>query len=648
MKPYLALDAQVSPDFTRSKLEAAWDSFNIQENANFEVRPLIAESWKRCHSRGIQPLQIKLPPPVTEGYSHDAMLENPLVFDQDQILSGLKDQANDFGHLVVLTDADGTILKIEGDVNLRHKAEDMQFVIGSSWAENHAGTNAIGVALLNRSPVQIFAAEHFCKEVHSWTCSASPIRDPATHQILGVLDLTGPWQVAHPYTLSAVVLAARAIEERLSHKLEFQRAKIMEYCMDEIFRGRNTLIVALDRGGTVIKASPRMYEQGWIDASNRLVGFTVEALKKMALEQTWEVDRKDGKWSFAVRTYLFQGHPIGAIIQVMPPSEKSRSSEVLSTKYSFASLIGCSQQFLSAISEAQSASRCELPVLIEGESGTGKELLAQSIHAASYLAAGPFIAVNCGAIPKELAASEFFGYEGGAFTGATKEGRAGKFEQANGGTIFLDEIGELPLDLQTLLLRILEEKEVVRLGGRKPIQVNIRVIAATNRNLHADVEQGKFRRDLYYRLNVLSQRVPPLRERQDDILLLLEHFLSKICKELGRPHVQVDEEAMRALQDYTWPGNVRELRNVAYRIAARLTGNVVHVTNLPEEVLESMNNLSTAQNDFSHTRTSHKKQEIQHIRKILNELDGNVSEAAMKLGIHRSTIYRKLGRDLKG
>ncbi|WP_248930712.1 sigma-54-dependent Fis family transcriptional regulator [Paenibacillus hamazuiensis] len=647
MNPYHALDLHNSPMITRSKLEAAWESFNFREDAGFEVRPLIVESWKRCQMQGIQPLQINLPTPVSTEYIQHSMSDNPLIYEQDQILSGMKDLAQDSGHLAVITDANGTILRIDGDVKLRMKAEQMQFVTGSSWAEGHAGTNAIGVALFNRSPVQIFAAEHFCKDVHNWTCSASPIRDPATNQILGVLDLTGPWEVAHPSLLPAVVSAVRAIEERLRYKLEFQRAKVMEFCMNEMYRGRNTMIVALDRGYNVIKASPKIYEQGWIDTNHRLVGCPVGEPHITALERIWEVDREDGKWGFVLRTCLYQGEPIGAIIQVISPNEKSRASVKLSTKYSFASLIGRSPQFLSALSKAQTAARSDLPVLIEGESGTGKELLAQSIHAAGYRATGPFIAVNCGAIPKELAASEFFGYEGGAFTGASKEGRAGKFELAHGGTIFLDEIGELPPDLQALMLRVLEEKEVVRLGGRTPIPVNIRIIAATNRRLYAEVEQGRFRRDLYYRLNVLSQYVPPLRERQGDIVLLLEHFLKKICNEIGRPPVKVDEEAMRVLQEYSWPGNVRELRNVAYRLAAGLTGDVVQTIHLPEEVLESRKETSEVKMDFSKTRSSRKNQEIQLIREVLHELNGNVSEAAARLGIHRSTIYRKLGRDLQ-
>lgn len=644
MNPYLALDAWSSPGFTKSKLEVAWESFILQNYLDLNVRPLVLESWKRCYSQGVHPLHPQSNALAPEEHIKEYLMNNPLVFDLDSILSGL---AYDTGHLVVLTDPQGTILKIDGDKHLRVKAEKMNFVEGSSWAEGNAGTNAIGTALLNAAPVQIFAAEHFCKEVHNWTCAAAPIRDPATRNILGIVDLTGPWQFAHPHSLSAVVSVSRVIEERLRHKLELERNKVMEYCLDGTSNQRNTLFVALDRGGVVIKASPKMYEYGWINSNNRLVDSPIYSITAWATEMNWEIERKNGQWRFLLRTCYDEGSPIGAVVQVIPPSLENRIAEGGSTKYSFACMIGCSRKFLTAVTEAKFATRSDFPVLIEGESGTGKELLAQSIHAGSFRAEGPFVAVNCGAVPKELAASEFFGYEGGAFTGAIKEGRAGRFEQANGGTLFLDEIGELPLDLQTLLLRVLEEREVVRLGGKKTIKVNLRIIAATNRNLLVDVENGKFRRDLYYRLNVLSLRVPPLRERDGDIPLLLNHFMQKACTEIGQsPPIRFDEEAIRILEDYDWPGNVRELRNIAYRIAARSTGNSVRVADLPEEVL-GCRMKQVVKPNMSLLRSKGRNQEIELIRSILNEFNGNVSEAASRLGVHRSTIYRKLGRDLK-
>lgn len=398
--PFLALDAWSSPHSVRSKLESAWESFIIRQRLDLDVRPLVVESWQRCHSLGIHPLQSKPPILFSEEYIQDYLSDNRLFFDLNPIVRELKDLANDSGHLVVLTDENGTILTIDGDISLRRKAENMDFVIGASWAESNAGTNGIGISLVNRSPVQVFAAEHFCQEVHSWTCSASPIRDPATQQILGVLDLTGPWQTAHPHTLSVVVSAVRAIEERLRHTLEVERTKVLEYYLSGISRSPNTLMVALDRGGTVIKAVPKMYEYGWIDSNNRLVG--CPGVSSTMAEMNWEVEGKNGKWDFVLRTCFHEDHPIGAIVQAVPPNSGSRSYAELSTKYSFGNMIGRSSKFLAALSEARSAARSELPVLIEGESGTGKELLAQSIHAASCRETGPFVAVNCGAIPRNL------------------------------------------------------------------------------------------------------------------------------------------------------------------------------------------------------------------------------------------------------
>jgi transcriptional regulator with PAS, ATPase and Fis domain len=392
-----------------------------------------------------------------------------------------------------------------------------------------------------------------------------------------------------------------------------------------------------------------MYEEGWIDAKNRLTGFPLPTFTS-PFEQQWESDGKNGRWRFILRPCIYEGRPIGAIIEAFPPY-RNNSKTVSTTKYSFSSLIGNSSNFLAVVSEAYAAAGNDLPVLIEGESGTGKELLAQSIHAASRRAHEPFVAVNCASIPKDLAASEFFGFDGGSFTGAAREGRMGKFQQANGGTIFLDEIGEMSSELQTLLLRVLEEGEVVRLGGRKPVQLNVRVIAATNTDLMSAVENGAFRRDLYYRLNILSLRLPPLRERQGDVALLLQHLLRKACPDVGRSLLHVDEEAMMLLETYEWPGNVRELRNFAYRLAARVTGNIVRTVDLPREVHKnSINEFQTlptqrVRKQFTQ-RCTLRDRELEVIRSVLHELNGNVTETARRLGVHRSTIYRKIGRTL--
>lgn len=659
--PLISLDVTSSPIIERTKLQEAWEHFIEGKYQTPEIRPLMLESWQRCLTQGVHPIQSKAPIIFPNVAVEEYLTDNPLFSLLEPLLLKLKDVAIDSGHMVVFCNANGDIVYLDGDISLRSKAEEMNFIVGSSWAEHNIGTNAIGTALISGTPLQVFAGEHFCQDVQKWACSAAPIRDPATQKVLGVIDLTGLWNVIHPHSLSAVVSTAHAIEERLHHQLKLEQYNLLEHYLRAVSQKPNIPMVVLDRGFSVIKASSTLYQQGWIDSENRLLGFP-DLSFPITAKQVWESEGKNGKWYFELIPYFNESRPIGAIVQVSPPSVISRTSLTIeknnthTTKHSFSSLIGNSPTFQSVIAEARSAANTDFPALIEGESGTGKELLAQSIHAASSRASRPFVAVNCGAIPKELAASEFFGYEEGTFTGSSKGGRAGKFQQADGGTIFLDEIGEMPLDLQTILLRVLEEGEVVRLGGRKPIRLNVRLIAATNQDLQHAIENGKFRRDLYYRLNILSLQIPPLRERQEDVGLLVQHHLNQASMQVGRAPLLVDDEAMDILKAYRWPGNVRELRNFSYRMITKVVGNYVTVTDLPSAMLtkweknviqtDDQSGILTSMQHQSIGKSSLKDQELQMILSVLKELNGNVTEAAKRLGIHRSTIYRKLGNDL--
>ncbi|WP_336867245.1 sigma-54-dependent Fis family transcriptional regulator [Peribacillus frigoritolerans] len=537
----------------------------------------------------------------------------------------------------------------------------MNFTAGTSWSESYVGTNAMGTSLATGVPMQVFAGEHFCQPVHNWVCSASPIKDPATQKVLGAVNLTGIWDVVHPLSLSAVVSITQTIEEKLLSRLKFEHFLLLEHYIETTRKNPSKIVAVLDRGHQVIKASTQWYDKGWIDYNNRLINSLSDCSGTEGM--------KDG-WIFESVPFYHQGFPIGFMIHAISkvkPLNKTR----FSTKYSFINMIGKSREFQSVIDEAHTMANLDLPVLIEGESGTGKELFAQSIHAYSHRSEAAFVAVNCGAIPKELAASELFGYEEGTFTGSIKGGRAGKFQQAEGGTIFLDEVGEMPLDLQAMFLRVLEEGEIVRMGGSEPIKLNVRVIAATNCNLKKACEEGTFRKDLYYRLNILSLQVPPLRERKGDVPLLLNHFLTKTCAEIRRPPLKIGDQDMFVLEQYEWPGNVRELRNFAYKVAIKANGNTITNSDFPKEIgltkriinysatentHQKLNkkeqpliltNPSSSQEESVNYPTSLKQQELHMILMVLNEANGNVTAAAKKLGIHRSTIYRKLGRNTK-
>jgi transcriptional regulator with PAS, ATPase and Fis domain len=311
-----------------------------------------------------------------------------------------------------------------------------------------------------------------------------------------------------------------------------------------------------------------------------------------------------------------------------------------STRYTFDSIAGVSDAIISLKQEACRASSTSLPVLISGESGTGKELLAQAIHHASARQVHPFIRINCAAIPKDLLESELFGYEKGAFTGAREGGKPGKFELAHQGTIFLDEIGDLPLDMQPKLLRVIEDKELERIGGNSLIRIDFRSIAATNQDLQSLVARGRFRADLFYRLNVIHLHIPPLRERREDILPLSNFLLQKISENFSLPQVSIGPRAARALTNYDWPGNGRELANVLERALSYLEGDRLRLSDLPFHLQRHFKESRQVQRfPIKAAQASIEKESIQN---ALESTGYNKAQAAKLLGIHRTLLYKKM------
>nr|WP_235695499.1 sigma 54-interacting transcriptional regulator [Desulforamulus hydrothermalis] len=318
----------------------------------------------------------------------------------------------------------------------------------------------------------------------------------------------------------------------------------------------------------------------------------------------------------------------------------------------FRKLIGRSQVMQNLIAFGKKISTTDATVLLRGESGTGKELMARAIHQNSSRHMNPFIVVNCGAIPNNLFESELFGYEGGAFTGADRKGKPGMFELANGGTLFLDEVGEMSVEMQAKLLRVLQEGVFYRVGGAQPVQVNVRVLAATHRDLEAMINRRQFREDLYYRLNVVSLEIPPLRERKEDIPELVHLFMQEFCRKYDKSIKKIEPAVMSSFLDYTWPGNVRELKNAVERLVVLTDGDVIDEQALPENLRRntyiSLVTSPVAQGKLMNVAVEAEKQLI---LKTLQQVRGNRSEAARVLGIPRSTLYyklRQLGIPAKG
>ncbi|KXG76181.1 sigma-54 interaction domain-containing protein [Thermotalea metallivorans] len=309
-------------------------------------------------------------------------------------------------------------------------------------------------------------------------------------------------------------------------------------------------------------------------------------------------------------------------------------------KYSFENIVGTSPSIVRVKNISKKAAKSDSNVLILGESGTGKELFAHAIHNFSHRANGPFIKVNCAAIPSELLESELFGYEEGAFTGAKKGGKLGKFELAEKGSIFLDEIGDMDIKMQAKLLRVLQEKEIERVGGTKTKKIDVRIIAATNKKLEVLVEQGKFREDLYYRLNVMTIHIPPLRERIADMRAITKHLLNKLSHHMGIIVTGISDEAMNYLMNYSWPGNVRELENVLERALNLLDKEtVIETHHLPRKIIENSHQICHEIEDF---KTAMERLEREMIDNCLKAVNGNKKEAAKRLGISRTSLYQKI------
>ncbi|WP_281184295.1 sigma-54-dependent Fis family transcriptional regulator [Trichlorobacter lovleyi] len=316
--------------------------------------------------------------------------------------------------------------------------------------------------------------------------------------------------------------------------------------------------------------------------------------------------------------------------------ENSSLKKNLRRSFPFSSILGTSPQIRELIGKAERIADSRLSVIITGETGTGKELFAKAIHFNSPRSAKPFVAVNCSAIPETIFESEMFGIEKGVATGV--EARIGKIQQAQGGTLFLDEVGEMPLQLQAKLLRVLEERTLERVGSRTAIPVDLRIIAATNRDLTKEIAKGSFREDLYYRLNGVTLRIPPLRERKGDIDLIARQFLEKWGRSCGRPPMRIAKEALERLRGYAWPGNVRELDNEIERAVALAYGDIITMTDLSDP-LQQQTALPT-----SGGRSLLKDSEKQLIEQALKEAKGNKTQAAERLGMSREGLRKKLKR----
>ncbi|OWW20431.1 Fis family transcriptional regulator [Noviherbaspirillum denitrificans] len=645
--------------FSRPDLDAsvllAWEHL-ISGDAlpQGELRGVVDDSWRRCLDGHVDPRADGAPTPPDNATLDASQAKNVRLLDASiPLIEQTRDFLAQTGTIMLLADPDGMILQLEGDTRIVEPAGEVRLVPGCNWTELNCGTNAIGTALALQQPVQIHGAEHFCAGIKRWTCSATVIRDPLDRRVLGVIDVSGLADTYSRHSLALAVSMAGRIESRLAKLLMERRLRLLDRCAVQFGAGRNDAVLVADEHGRLVKANqhaaPMLAQRGVAMKLGDTVPIaSPEALSSAASPALLPEWLRDAH----IETMRDHGDTLGFLI-VFPAVSRRLSLKTADDRLreravpAFARIIGNSPALLAALEKAEKLAPAKVPVLLLGETGVGKELFAQAIHQSSSCASGPFVALNCGGLSRDLLASELFGYAEGAFTGARKSGAAGKIEAANGGTLFLDEIGEMPIDIQPHLLRVLEEGEIYRLGENTPRKVNIRLVAATHRNLRDDVAQGKFRMDLFYRIAVTNISIPALRERKDDIPALVAEWLKRLCERYGTPPAAFDDEASRRLVNYNWPGNIRELRNAVESALLMAQGSVIRAEDLPPEIATEAGHgahvaAPASLPPVAEGICSLESAEAASISAALSYSAGNLTKAAARLGIAKSTLYEKI------
>ena len=612
-----------------------------------QMKNEIRESHKRSEIFGInknnrRPDQKKLSP---EALDIKKQNHKDLLDLGHEYINEFYDLLSPDQFMIAIVCNEGYILHLDGSDDLKKEFLKRNYAPGFRFTEKDVGTTATSLCLAKKIPVQINDKEHYCKIAHEFTSSAAPIFGKE-NQLQGILVVSGKSHLIHPHTLIMIVSAARSIEKQI-HLIQRNR-QLLQYSgfLNNVLESAQAGLLIVDNSYRIWMTNPKAR---LILKHKNPDGAAISIFKGLKLNlddmekhpATWTekeclIRHPEGNIHLIVSAQPViseDGQRLGAVIVFEEVQKiKTISAKLSSNKphFTFAHLVGNSPKFLHAIDLAKRAALSETTILILGETGTGKELFAQAIHNAGPSVSAPFIPVNCGAIPAELMESEMFGYVDGAFSGALKGGRPGKFELADNGTMLLDEIGDMPHNMQVKLLRILQTGEVHRIGSSKQKKVKVRIIASTNINIKDAISQNRFRMDLYYRLNILSITIPPLRDRgAKDIQSLAFYFIQKY-----KPQCHLSPNAIQALVKYNWPGNVRELENVIQRALHICDGDTLH----PEHL-----NLPEKKSYITSDPTgSIQEMEQKLISSTLENSQYNMAQTAKILGISRATLYRKI------
>ncbi|TGE37615.1 sigma-54-dependent Fis family transcriptional regulator [Desulfosporosinus fructosivorans] len=615
-------------------MENHWKRFINGESVESEVTPSIYRSWQRSIDYNVDYSLVSNQDILSSpSLNKRREAQESLIRASEPVLPYIFSLLGSTNYTVLLGDNDGYIIEAIGDAPFMSKAQKVNLSPGASWREEVRGTNAIGTALSDNAPISVFGWEHFVQDNNFLACWAAPIQN-SLGAPLGVLDISGEVSLDRQKILTIAMMGASMIEKNLrlselENQLKFYQegAKLASSLLQQGF-------IAIDHNGIITNINP---------LGAALLGRKAEtivgqlAADVFSTPKGWmlnghsldlQIKDRSGKdvSSHLKRVVNEAGQSLGAVGTLQVSKTPSSLSDTL--------WIGQSQLSQRTLARASKVASTHSSVLIHGESGTGKEIIARTIHQLSPRCDGPFVALNCASLPPSLIESELFGYVEGAFTGARRGGKPGKFELANKGTIFLDEIGDMPLNVQVALLRVLQEKEVSRIGDTKALKIDVRILAATHKDLSALVSAELFRLDLYYRLKVVTLELPPLRDRPEDILDLVPYFIRKACEAFDSPALGIEEEVYTHLSTHHWPGNVRELENCIESMVAMAEGPILTVADLPDEF--QMVAVESEPEPLLDQQTKHA------ILYALTQTKGKIAPAAKILGVGRNTLYRKI------
>ncbi len=662
-----------------------WTELHNSPNLRDKLPNVLYCSWEKSYALGINPSDsVPLSCTKEELKKNKEIWKSLKYYANDVLTTTVSKRFDNFNFVLGLFDKNGCLIKLYGDEESLYWANNNNLINETIWDEDIIGTNAVSLGLKLRKSISVIGTQHFSKFAINTAMYFSPIifekdrncdnsnNDNDDNSEYGGIAIIIPVENCN----SCFTITAESIARGIAlHFFWFESVNLFlnsvnGYLVIDQSDNKNIIMFISNQIFNFFKIPFKdMYYKNLeeiIDPYPKNKDFWLILNNKTMVEDidiNLSIQGTQVKSNFSMRPFYGRNFHIEGVSLIFNSRERIQNLISKHTgnnaTFTFPQIIGYNEKYLNILNQAKAASNSNINILLLGESGVGKDIISQSIHNASERRNKPFVALNCAAFPKDLISSELFGYEEGAFTGSRKGGNLGKFELANHGTIFLDEIGDMPLDLQAILLRVLEQKSFMKIGSNLSTNIDVRIIAATNKNLKEKIQTGEFREDLYYRLGIIKLIIPPLRHRKDDILLLAEQFIEKICKRINKPTVSLSPQVKEFFIDYHWPGNVRELQNLLEGVIQIYDSPVInyeHIANyimeepiieknviIPTHRIEEPSKVIISDLDFNQPNIkSNKPDTKEYILHALELNKNNKSTTAKYLNISRKTLYNRL------